>query len=285
MSAHEYDVIVVGAGPGGYVAAIRAAQLGMRTAVVERAYLGGVCLNWGCIPTKALLRSAEVYHEIANSQDLGVIARSAPRAELDAVVARTRAVAPSLGVGYSKKMASTLSGEAQLKDSGEKRRVEEKGRTGIPRLPDALGAGATVLHIIRHWRRRATASGDGRLIWSYWAMVRRHLRNPVIVGSSDWHRVRSFYRMLGAKVTVVEILRIPLRGIRNCRSGAPVLRKQVSGSSLLPDGGKGADRVTATIDLSGANASNRSSYDLGRGCRRQCRGWGSERWASRSPTV
>src|SRR3989337_2542222 len=102
MSADEYDVIVVGAGPGGYVAAIRAAQLGMRTAVVERAYLGGVCLNWGCIPTKALLRSAEVYHEIANSQDLGVIAKSAPRAELDAVVARSRAVAAELnsGVGF-----------------------------------------------------------------------------------------------------------------------------------------------------------------------------------------
>ena len=97
-----YDVIVVGAGPGGYVAAIRAAQLGLRTAVVERAFLGGICLNWGCIPTKALLRSAEILHEIETARSFGIAVDGATRVELPAVVERSRTVAGELatGVGF-----------------------------------------------------------------------------------------------------------------------------------------------------------------------------------------
>jgi dihydrolipoamide dehydrogenase len=117
-----YDVIVVGAGPGGYVAAIRAAQLGLRTAVVERAFLGGICLNWGCIPTKALLRSAEILHEIETARSFGIVVDGAARVELPSLVERSRTVAGELttGVGFllKKNGVDVIWGEAQLKGSG-----------------------------------------------------------------------------------------------------------------------------------------------------------------------
>ena len=102
MSAADYDVIVIGAGPGGYVAAIRAAQLGLRTAVIEQAHLGGICLNWGCIPTKALLRSAEIFHEVGEAASFGVVDAGPPTLDLKAMVARSRSVARELntGVGF-----------------------------------------------------------------------------------------------------------------------------------------------------------------------------------------
>src|SRR6185437_11503852 len=94
-----YDVMVIGGGPGGYVAAIRAAQLGLRTAVVEQAHLGGICLNWGCIPTKALLRSAEIFHTVGEAASFGVVTQAPPNLDLKAVVARSRSVARELNNG------------------------------------------------------------------------------------------------------------------------------------------------------------------------------------------
>ena len=117
-----YDVIVVGTGPGGYVAAIRAAQLGLRTAVVERAYLGGICLNWGCIPTKALLRSSEIFHDVANAGSFGIAIEGAAKVDVPAVVKRSRTVAAELstGVGFllKKNGVDVIWGEALLKGHG-----------------------------------------------------------------------------------------------------------------------------------------------------------------------
>ena len=96
----SYDLIVIGSGPGGYVAAIRASQLGMKTAIVERAELGGICLNWGCIPTKALLRSSEVYHLISHAQDYGLSVEN-PKVMMDAIVKRSRGVAQQLSNGVA----------------------------------------------------------------------------------------------------------------------------------------------------------------------------------------
>ena len=124
-----YDVIVLGSGPGGYVAAIRAAQLGLKTAIVERELLGGICLNWGCIPTKALLRSAEVFHYMQHAKDYGLIAKQI-EADLEAVVKRSRGVAKQLNAGVTHLMRKnkidvhmgegTLTGPGKLEVKGEK---------------------------------------------------------------------------------------------------------------------------------------------------------------------
>ena len=102
MSDTAFDLIVIGAGPGGYVAAIRAAQLGLKTAVIEREHLGGICLNWGCIPTKALLRSAEVFHQATHAKDYGLVLEGRITADTSAVVKRSRGVAAQLngGIGF-----------------------------------------------------------------------------------------------------------------------------------------------------------------------------------------
>jgi len=122
QASSSYDVIVVGAGPGGYVAAIHAAQLGLRTAVVERAYLGGICLNWGCIPTKALLRSAEILHDVANARSFGIAIDGSARVDVPAVVERSRTVAAELntGVGFllKKNGVDVIWGDALLKGQG-----------------------------------------------------------------------------------------------------------------------------------------------------------------------
>jgi len=122
MSAPGYDVIVIGGGPGGYVAAIRAAQLGMRTAVVEQAHLGGICLNWGCIPTKALLRSAEIFHEVGEAATFGVVVPGAPTLDLKVMLKRSRDVAHELntGVGFllKKNGVDVIWGTAALRGGG-----------------------------------------------------------------------------------------------------------------------------------------------------------------------
>ena len=221
MSAHEYDVIVVGAGPGGYVAAIRAAQLGMRTAVVERAHLGGICLNWGCIPTKALLRSGEILGEVAAAAEFGILTKGAPRADLEAVVARSRAVAGELntGVGFllKKNGVDVIWGEAKLKGGGE---IEVRAAPNAARARDpapprgALGPGTYAApHIIIATGARPRAlpglEPDGRLIWTYFeAMLPPALPKSLLIAGSGAIGIEfaSFYRALGVQVTVVEML-------------------------------------------------------------------------------
>jgi dihydrolipoamide dehydrogenase len=204
MSA-SYDLIVLGSGPGGYVAAIRAAQLGLKTAIVERENLGGICLNWGCIPTKALLRSAEIYHYMRHAQDYGLAAKEIS-ADLDAVVKRSRGVAKQLNQGVThlmkKNKIAVHMGEGILKSANT---LEVKGEKGTETL--------TAKHIIVATGARARdlpfAPADGKRVWTY-----RHAMTPpempkklLIIGSGAIGiEFASFYNDMGAEVTVVEML-------------------------------------------------------------------------------
>jgi len=212
MPEQSFDVLIVGAGPGGYVAAIRSAQLGMKTAVVERKHLGGICLNWGCIPTKALLRSAEILHYLQHAEAYGLSARDVGF-DTKAVVDRSRRVAKRLndGVGFlmKKNEISVIWGEATLTAADT---------VAVSPAPDppkgALGAGTyRARHIILATGARprviAGLEPDGDRIWTYFeAMVPTALpRSLLVVGSGAiGMEFSSFYRTLGAEVTVVEML-------------------------------------------------------------------------------
>ncbi|MGD9869171.1 MAG: FAD-dependent oxidoreductase, partial [Hyphomicrobiales bacterium] len=165
MADTSFDLVVIGAGPGGYVAAIRAAQLGLKTAVIEREHLGGICLNWGCIPTKALLRTSEVYHLMRHAADFGLSA-SDIRFDIGKVVERSRKVADRLsgGVAYlmKKNKIAVIDGTARLKGKGQ---IAVKGKDGQP-LPDV-----SAKHIIIATGARARTlpnlQPDGKLVWTY----------------------------------------------------------------------------------------------------------------------
>src|SRR6201994_822298 len=213
MADTSFDVIIIGSGPGGYVAAIRAAQLGLKTAIVERAYLGGICLNWGCIPTKALLRSAEIFHYLQHAKDYGL---SVEKASFDpsAVVKRSRAVSKRLndGVGFlmKKNKIPVIWGEASIDAPGKI--TVKAGRGEAPK--GALGAGAyQAKHIIVATGARPRVlpglEPDKKLIWTYFeAMVPDTMPKSLLVVGSGAIGIEfaSFYRTLGAEVTVVEVL-------------------------------------------------------------------------------
>ncbi|HEX2448820.1 MAG TPA: dihydrolipoyl dehydrogenase [Methyloceanibacter sp.] len=205
--APQFDLAVIGAGPGGYVAAIRAAQLGMRTAIVEREHLGGICLNWGCIPTKALLRTSELYNAMRHAGEFGLACDNV-RFDIARVVERSRKVAERLssGVAYlmRKNKIEVIKASARLRAQG---RIAVVGPGGEV-LPDIEAP-----HVIVATGARArTLPGlepDGRLIWTYKeAMVPQSFpKSLLIVGSGAIGiEFASFYRSLGAEVTVVEIL-------------------------------------------------------------------------------
>ncbi len=269
MGSSDYDVIIVGAGPGGYVAAIRAAQLGLRTAVVERSHLGGICLNWGCIPTKALLRAAEIRHEVSIAHEFGVVLAGAPRIDLEALVARSRAVAAELNAGVAfllkKNGVDVIWGEARLEGAGALD-VKAASKTPTSVLPpkDALGPGRYgVRHVIlATGARPRTLPGlepDGRLIWTYFeAMLPRALPKSLLVVGSGAIGIEfaSFYRALGVEVTVVEILPeiLPAEDAEIAALARKAFEK--AGIKILTGAKvtaveKGADRVTAAIELSG----------------------------------
>ncbi|MCS6878092.1 MAG: dihydrolipoyl dehydrogenase [Geminicoccaceae bacterium] len=206
MAEARFDLVVVGGGPGGYVAAIRAAQLGMKTALVEREHLGGICLNWGCIPTKALLRSAEVLELLRHAAEFG-LACDRPRFDLGAVVKRSRAVAERLSRGVAfllKKNAVTVfEGHGGLAGRG---RVRVRGKDGSERT---LAAGHVLLATGARPRVLPGLEPDGRFVWTYKeAMVPEELpRSLLVVGSGAiGMEFASFYRALGSAVTVVEVL-------------------------------------------------------------------------------
>ncbi len=168
MGSPDYDVIVVGAAPGGYVAAIRASQLGLRTAVAERAHLGGICLNWGCIPTKALLRSAEINHELSVARDFGIVPDGTPRIDLKALVARSRSVAGELNAGVAfllkKNGVDVIWGQARLDAPGalvvEENKTKKRLGSGAQGCPGPRALRRPP-HRRRHRRPPARTTGPG----------------------------------------------------------------------------------------------------------------------------
>ena len=206
MAETSFDLIVLGGGPGGYVAAIRAAQLGMKTALVERDQLGGVCLNWGCIPTKALLRSSEIYHLLDRLDEFGFSAKDI-RFDAGKVVARSRAVAKQLsnGVAYllRKNKVTVFDGHGRLAG---------KGRLAIEKDGKPL-AELTAEHIVLATGARARSlpglEPDGEQVWTYKeAMVPAAIPKSLLVVGSGAIGIEfaSFYHDMGAEVTVVEVL-------------------------------------------------------------------------------
>src|SRR5271170_6961960 len=213
MAETDFDVIIIGSGPGGYVCAIRAAQLGFSTAIVERDYLGGICLNWGCIPTKALLRSAEIFHYLQHAKDYGL---SAGEVTYDpgAVVKRSRVVSKRLndGVGFlmRKNKVAVIWGEAFIDSPGKI--TVKASKSEAPK--GALGAGAyQAKHIIVATGARPRVlpglEPDKKLIWTYFeAMVPESIPKSLLVVGSGAIGIEfaSFFRNFGSDVTVVEVL-------------------------------------------------------------------------------
>lgn len=203
--AENYDVIVLGSGPGGYVAAIRSAQLGLKTAIVERENLGGICLNWGCIPTKALLRSAEIYHYMQHAKDYGLAAEKIS-ADIEAVVKRSRGVAKQLNQGVThlmkKNKITVHMGDGKLVAKG-KLSVTKDGKT------EELTARNIIVATGARARDLPFAPADGKRVWTY-----RHAMTPpempsklLVIGSGAIGiEFASFYNDMGADVTVVEML-------------------------------------------------------------------------------
>tara|TARA_R100001244_G_scaffold72880_4_gene58754 strand:- start:385 stop:1800 length:1416 start_codon:yes stop_codon:yes gene_type:complete len=207
----QYDLIVIGSGPGGYVAAIRASQLGMKTAIVERESLGGICLNWGCIPTKALLRSAEVLHLAKNAKEFGLKIDKADF-DLDAVVKRSRGVANQLSTGVKflmkKNKIDVLEGTARLEKGTPAPKVVVKDKDGKDTSYQAkhvmLATGARARDI-----PQAGLIADKKLIWTYREAMTPDImpKRLLVIGSGAIGiEFASFYHELGADVTVAEVM-------------------------------------------------------------------------------
>jgi dihydrolipoamide dehydrogenase len=205
MATQTFDVIVIGAGPGGYVAAIRAAQLGLKVAIVERENLGGICLNWGCIPTKALLRSSEVFHLMERAAEFGLSADKIGY-DLDAVVKRSRGVAKQLssGIGHlmKKNKITVVMGAATLPAKGKVSVKTDKGVEELVAKNIVLATGARA-------RELPGLEGDGDLVWTYRdALVPPRMPKKLLVIGSGAIGIEfaSFYNTLGADTTVVEVM-------------------------------------------------------------------------------
>ena len=260
MADTSFDVVIIGSGPGGYVAAIRAAQLGFKTAIVEKAYLGGICLNWGCIPTKALLRSAEIYHYMQHAKDYGL---SADNVSFDpkAVVQRSRAVSKRLndGVGFlmRKNKVSVIWGDASIDAPGKF--TVKASKNDAPK--GALGPGAyQAKHIVLATGARPRAlpglEGDGKMVWTYFeAMIPERIPKSLLVVGSGAIGVEfaSFFRTMGADVTIVEVLPqiLPVEDAEVAAFARKSFEKQ--GIKILTGAkvtklDKKSDSVVATID-------------------------------------
>ncbi|MEZ7137293.1 dihydrolipoyl dehydrogenase [Komagataeibacter sp. SM21] len=263
MSTTQFDVIVIGGGPGGYVAAIRAAQLGLKAAVVETAQLGGICLNWGCIPTKALLRASEINHLLHNLDEFGFAADNV-RFDFTKVVKRSRKVSAQLSAGVShllkKNGVTVVNGFGRLAGTqGTLRKVSvtsDGGETILtaPNVILATGARARVLPGLEP---------DGRLVWSYReAMVPTELPGSLLVIGSGAIGVEfaSFYRNMGAEVTIVEVADriLPVEDAEISTFARKALEKQ--GMKILTGAklgriGKDGDSVTVEVTAGGKTQS------------------------------
>ncbi|HEY7296639.1 MAG TPA: dihydrolipoyl dehydrogenase [Xanthobacteraceae bacterium] len=260
MAEAAFDIIIIGSGPGGYVTAIRAAQLGFRAAIIERSYLGGICLNWGCIPTKALLRSAEILHYLENAKSYGL---SAEKVAFDpaAVVKRSRVVSKRLndGVGFlmKKNKVAVIWGEATITAPGKiaVKAAEGEGPKG------ALGPGSyEAKHIILATGARPRVlpgiEPDQKLIWTYFeAMVPPRIPKSLLVIGSGAIGIEfaSFFRTFGAEVTVVEVLPriLPAEDAEISAFARKAFEKQgfrIFTGAKVTKIDKKSDSVTATVD-------------------------------------
>jgi dihydrolipoamide dehydrogenase len=260
--ATSYDVIIIGSGPGGYVGAIRAAQLGLKAAVVEKSYIGGVCPNWGCIPTKALLRTADIYHAMRNAKDHGLTAEKVGF-DMAAVVKRSRGIASQMsqGVGFllKKNKVDVIWGAGKLTGKGK---VSVEAAENPPK--GALGAGEySAKHIIVATGARPRAlpglEPDKKLIWTYFeAMVPPKMPKSLLVIGSGAIGIEfaSFFRTLGAEVTVVEILP-QILPVEDAEIAAHARKRfEKAGIAIHTEAkvtklDKGKDDVTATLELKG----------------------------------
>jgi dihydrolipoamide dehydrogenase len=205
MSTQSFDVVVIGAGPGGYVAAIRAAQLGLKAAIVEREHMGGICLNWGCIPTKALLRSADVFHLMHRAKEFGLSADKIGF-DLDAVVQRSRGVSKQLnqGIGHlmKKNKVTVFMGTATIPSKGKVTVTSDKGTEEITAKNIVLATGARA-------RELPGLEAEGDLVWTYkHALTPKRMPKKLLVIGSGAIGIEfaSFYNTLGADTTVVEVM-------------------------------------------------------------------------------
>jgi dihydrolipoamide dehydrogenase len=270
MADTSFDVIIIGAGPGGYVTAIRAAQLGFKTAIVEREHLGGICLNWGCIPTKALLRSSEIYHYMKHADAYGL---SAKDVSYDAakVVQRSRGVSGRLNTGVGgllkKNKVQVIWGEAKLMKPGEITVSPPQKPPVQPQHPPprgTLGPGAyQARHIIVATGARPRAlpglEPDGKLVWTYFeAMVPPAMPKSLLVIGSGAIGIEfaSFYNAMGVDVTVVEIVDqiMPVEDAEIAKIAQKQLEKQglkIRTGAKVSALKKGANTVAATIEQGG----------------------------------
>jgi len=255
MSAKTFDMIVIGAGPGGYVAAIRGAQLGLSVAVVEREHMGGICLNWGCIPTKALLRSSEVFHLMHRAKEFGLKAEGIGY-DLDAVVKRSRGVAKQLnsGIGHllKKNKVTAIMGEATLAGKGK---VTVKTASGTEELTGkniVLATGARA-------RELPGLEADGDLVWTYkHALTPKHMPKKLLVIGSGAIGIEfaSFYNTLGADTTVVEVMDriLPVEDAEISAFAKKSFVKQgmkIMEKTMVKQLDRGKGKVTAHIEANG----------------------------------
>ncbi|MEO1106384.1 MAG: dihydrolipoyl dehydrogenase [Pseudomonadota bacterium] len=255
MAAQSFDLIVIGAGPGGYVAAIRAAQLGLKTCVVEREHLGGICLNWGCIPTKALLRSSEVFHLMERAKDFGLKADKVGY-DLDAVVKRSRGVAGQLsgGIGHllKKNKVTVVMSEATIPAKGKVTVKTDKGTEELTAKNIVLATGARA-------RELPGLEADGDLVWTYKHALQppRMPKKLLVIGSGAIGiEFASFYNTLGADTTVVEVMDrvLPVEDAEISAFAKKAFTKQgmtIMEKAMVKQLDRAKGKVTAHIEVKG----------------------------------
>ncbi len=253
--AQNFDIIVIGAGPGGYVAAIRGAQLGLKVCVVERENLGGICLNWGCIPTKAMLRSAEVYHLMHRAKDFGLSVEGV-NYDLPAVVKRSRGVAGQLsgGIGHllKKNKCTVVMGDAKIVGKGKVTVKTDKGTEDLTAKNIIVATGARA-------RELPGLEADGDLVWTYRAALQppRMPKKLLVIGSGAIGiEFASFYNTLGADTTVVEVMDrvLPVEDAEISAFAKKQFVKQgmkIMEKAMVKQLDRGKGKVTAHIETGG----------------------------------
>ena len=205
MKENTFDMIVIGAGPGGYVAAIRGAQLGLNVAIIEREHMGGICLNWGCIPTKAMLRSAEIFHLLKNSKDFGIEAKNI-KYDLEAIVSRSKGIGSKLSKGIThllkKNKITSILGEARLTAVGQVKVKTNDKEVELFSRNIVLATGARA-------RDLKGFEADGKNIWTYKDALRPKIipKKLLVIGSGAIGvEFASFYNTLGVETTILEVM-------------------------------------------------------------------------------